>query len=220
MNRTEIKATAKQKIKGNLWNILWPLLVIAVLESIIMSILGGNSNNAVVNVDFSDFKDIAGAMKTSFSPISTLISIVFSIVNIAYYKYIINFLKTGKFEFNDIINCIKEKWLNIFIVSLVTSFLIGLGYALLIIPGIILTLGFGMAPLIVVDSDLGPIDSIKKSWTMMKGYKWNYFVFLLSFIGWILLACLTFGLLFIWLVPYMTVAEVIYYENLKKITKE
>ena len=101
-------------------------------------------------------------------------------------------------------------------VSLISSVLIGIGFALFIVPGIILSLGLSMASIIVIDSDLGPIDVLKKSWEMMKGYKWNYFVFILSFLGWILLSPFTFFLLLIWLVPYMTVAEIIYYEKLKK----
>ena len=72
-----------------------------------------------------------------------------------------------------------------------------------------------MSSLIVIDTDLGQVESIKKSWEMMKGYKWNYFVFILSFLGWILLTPFTLGLLFIWLIPYITVAEIIYYERLK-----
>ena len=90
---------------------------------------------------------------------------------------------------------------------------------LLIVPGVIVAIGLGMAGLIVIDSDLSAIDALKKSWEMMKGYKWNYFVFILSFIGWIILAPFTLFILFIWLIPYMTVAEVIYYDELKKITK-
>ena len=38
MNRVEIKENAKQKIKGNIWNLIWPLLVIGVLQSIISRI--------------------------------------------------------------------------------------------------------------------------------------------------------------------------------------
>ena len=50
----------------------------------------------------------------------------------------------------------------------------------------------------------------------MKGYKMNYFVFKLSFIGWNILAILTFGILYIWLVPYMVIAKTMYYDNLIK----
>ena len=42
------------------------------------------------------------------------------------------------------------------------------------------------------------------------------FVFILSFIGWIILSPFTLFLLFIWLVPYMSVADAIYYDKLKE----
>ena len=222
MDRKEIKESAKQKIKGNIWNLIWPLLIIGLLQGIVSKIFGANSNTALVNFDVSNFdvNAIAESTSTSFSPVSFLITLVFSILNVSYLKYVLNFVRTGKFEFNDIIDCIKEEWLNILLVSLIMSIVIGLGFALLIVPGIILTLGLSMATLIVVDTDLGPIDALKKSWAMMKGYKWNYLVFILSFLGWILLSPLTLFLLLIWLVPYMTVAEIIYYERLKKVSKD
>ena len=218
MYRVAIKKKKKKKIKGNIWNILWPLLVIGVLESVIVSICGGGNQNAFVNVDVTnlDFKAIMDTTDTSFSPINLLLNILFNIVNVAYLKYILNFVRTGKFEFNDIIDCIKYKWLNILGVSVIEYLVISVGFILFIIPGIILALGLTMSSLIVIDTDLGPVESIKKSWEMMKGYKWNYFVFILSFLGWILLTPFTLGLLFIWLIPYMTVAEIIYYERLKE----
>ena len=221
MDRVKIKESAKQKIKGNIWNLLWPLLIIGVLEGLLNNIFGGSSNQALVNLDLSnlDVNAISDSIKTTSSPISFIINIVFSVINVAYLKYVLNFLRTGKFDFNDIIECLKTKWLNILIVSLITAVATTIGFMLFIIPGIIVSLGLGMASLIVIDSDLSAIDAIKKSWEMMKGYKWNYFVFLLSFLGWIILAPFTLFILFIWLIPYMTVAEVIYYDELKKITK-
>ena len=71
-----------------------------------------------------------------------------------------------------------------------------------------------MSSLIVIDSDLSAIDSIKKSWSIMKGYKWNYLLFSLSFLGWIILSQFTFFLLLIWLVPYMMVSFILYYEKI------
>ena len=76
-----------------------------------------------------------------------------------------------------------------------------------------------MVTYLVVDTNLSGADTLKKSREMMKGYKWDYFVFGLSFIGWILLVPVTLGLIAIWLVPYMVVAEAIYYDRLKDKTK-
>ena len=59
----------------------------------------------------------------------------------------------------------------------------------------------------------------KVSEKMMDGHKWEYFVFQLSFIGWYLLCGLTLGILYIWVLPYVTVANTMWYEELKKISK-
>ena len=54
---------------------------------------------------------------------------------------------------------------------------------------------------------------------MIYGYKADYFMFLLSFAGWFFLGILSLGLLFIWIVPYLNVANLMYYEELKKLEK-
>ena len=76
---------------------------------------------------------------------------------------------------------------------------------LLIIPGIIKSYAYAMTfYLINKDSSLSGKEAIALSQKMMKGYKWKLFVLQLSFIGWILLDMLTFGLLGIFYVtPYM-----------------
>ena len=61
------------------------------------------------------------------------------------------------------------------------------------------------------------MEVIKESKRMMDGYKWDYFVFGLSFIGWILLVVITFGIAAIYVMPYMTVAQAMYYDELKAI---
>ncbi|GAA0057560.1 hypothetical protein ScFU53_12250 [Streptococcus canis] len=63
---------------------------------------------------------------------------------------------------------------------------------------------------------LGSVAAIETSVAMMKGYKWKLFLLQLSFIGWFLLNLLTLGLLTIYLLPYFTTANVIFYDRLKK----
>lgn len=222
MNRKEIKRQAWEKIKGNKWNIIWPLLLIAVIQSVLSNVLGGTSNNALANLDLSnlDANTIEQlSERMTISPVNGLLGLIFGIVDVAYLKYLLNIVRTGKAEFNDIIDCFKEKWLQILILNIVLGVLVGLGFVFLIIPGIILSLAYSMASLLIVDTEKEGIEALKKSRAMMKGYKWNYFVFLLSFIGWYLLVPITLGVVLIWLVPYVSVAEVLYYEELKKITK-
>lgn len=215
MNRVEIKELAKSKIKGNKLNIIWPVLLVSAMVSILEIVFG-----AYPKVDINN---IEGLMNYQMSPLASLIvsllSILTAIIMVAYKKYILNFVRTGKFNYKDIIECVKEKWLNILVSSLVGGLIIGLCSLLLVVPGIIMAMAYGMFSYIVIDTDLSGIDSLKKSREMMNGHKWEYFVFTLSFIGWFLLVPLTFGLLLIWLFPYYTVADCLYYEKLKEISK-
>lgn len=61
---------------------------------------------------------------------------------------------------------------------------------------------------------------VEKSQFLMQENKGNYFVLTLSFIGWALLATLTFGIGFLWLAPYMQVAFVCFYDTLVNKTEK
>ena len=50
---------------------------------------------------------------------------------------------------------------------------------------------------------------------MMRGHKFDLFWLYLSFIGWFFVCIFTFGIGFIWLIPYMQSAEVAFYEDVK-----
>lgn len=48
----------------------------------------------------------------------------------------------------------------------------------------------------------------------MDGHKWRFFVLQLSFIGWDILACCTFGIGYIWLAPYKNATYAAFYKDL------
>lgn len=47
----------------------------------------------------------------------------------------------------------------------------------------------------------------------MIGYRFKAFVLSFTFFGWILLAILTLGIGMLWLLPYMAIAIIIFYEK-------
>lgn len=57
---------------------------------------------------------------------------------------------------------------------------------------------------------------VLKSEALMKGNRGSYFLLELSFIGWAILACFTLGIGFLWLLPYIDVATVCFYERVAK----
>lgn len=93
---------------------------------------------------------------------------------------------------------------------------IGLWSLLLYIPGIIKTFSYIMTPYILKDyPELSANQAINLSRKMMKGHKFDFFCLMLSFIGWIILCCFTFGIGLIWLMPYMSSTMTAYYLDLK-----
>lgn len=87
---------------------------------------------------------------------------------------------------------------------------------LLIVPGIIASLSYSMTFYIIADDrTIGSLDAIKKSKRMMDGYKWKLFCLHLRFLGWAILCILTAGIGFLWLLPYIQVAQSKFYEDIK-----
>lgn len=88
---------------------------------------------------------------------------------------------------------------------------------LLIIPGIIKGYSYAMTNYILKDEPtLKYNEAIEKSMAMMDGNKMKLFLLHLSFIGWIILSCITLGIGFLFLAPYMSSAQAAFYEDLKK----
>ena len=88
---------------------------------------------------------------------------------------------------------------------------------LLIIPGIIAAFSYSMTFYILADDpSISPMDAIDKSKAMMKGNKWKYFLLNLRFLGWALLCLLTFGIGFLWLIPYIQVSIAKFYDDIKE----
>lgn len=109
---------------------------------------------------------------------------------------------------------------NNFVTSMVTYLLIFiytfLWSLLFIIPGIIKALSYSMSLFILADNpNMKANEAITKSKEMMNGHKWELFVLYLSFIGWMLLTILTFGILVIYVGPYMYASLAAFYEEIK-----
>ena len=96
------------------------------------------------------------------------------------------------------------------------TFLYSIIALLLMIPGLILGLAYTMVPFILHDHpELHPAGVLAESRMMMRGHKWELFLLLLSFFGWMLLAVVTFGIGMLWLAPYMQMTITKYYEQLR-----
>lgn len=87
---------------------------------------------------------------------------------------------------------------------------------LFIIPGIVKSISYSMTDFIMAeDENIKSTAAIEKSMEMMEGHKMEYFVLMLSFIGWYILGILTFGIGLFFLMPYVRVTQAQFYLSLK-----
>jgi uncharacterized membrane protein len=98
--------------------------------------------------------------------------------------------------------------------------LVGPVHLIALIPAIVKGISYGMTPFILTDQpDIPAREALKLSMRMMAGHKKELFKLALSFLGWYVLAVLTFGILYITYVgPYYYTTLAGFYEEVR--TKE
>lgn len=81
--------------------------------------------------------------------------------------------------------------------SILVGLAIGIGFVLLIVPGILAMIFFMFSTVIVIDRDLGPIEAMKESMRIGRGYRWSLLglVVLLALIVFVGMLALFVGLL-------------------------
>ena len=87
---------------------------------------------------------------------------------------------------------------------------------LLIVPGIVKQYSYSMSYYIMIENPgMTPTEARAQSQIMMQGNKWRLFCLDFSFLGWLILSCLTLGILFLWIMPYMETAHAAFYNDIK-----
>ena len=92
---------------------------------------------------------------------------------------------------------------------------------LFVIPGIIKAYSYSMALYILAENKgKSSRECVKESMAMTEGHKMDLFILSLSFIGWMLLSAITFGIAYIWVGPYMNATFANAYKSLKPVVVE
>ena len=196
MNRVEIKNFAKEKLSGNLGSI-WKILIIALGISL--------ASTCVLSILFNK-------MDADF--LDSLLGILMMPLGIGTTAFFISLIENENFEAKDLFKYYHD-FVKIIGVTVLMGLIIMLGYICFIIPGIILTLSYSLVPIILIKKpELGIAETLKYSREKMQGHKLDTFVLGLSFIGWAILGTLTFGILYIWLFPYMQLTFTKFYLNI------
>lgn len=196
MNRVEIKNYAKEKLSGNLGSI-WKILIIALGISLAAGVVFGILFSKM-DADFLD----------------SLLGILMMPLGIGTTAFFVSLIENENFEAKDLFKYYHD-FVKIIGVTVLMGLIVMLGYICFIIPGIILTLSYSLVPIILIKKpELGIVETLKYSREKMQGHKLDTFVLGLSFIGWAILGTLTFGILYIWLYPYMQLTFTKFYLNI------
>jgi uncharacterized membrane protein len=91
------------------------------------------------------------------------------------------------------------------------------GLILLIIPGIFWAVRFSFSPIVVIDTKLGPVASMKESWAITKGQFWKILGFWVVIGLFNLAGLIVFGIGLLVTVPVSTLASIYVYRELSRI---
>ncbi len=213
INRVELKAKAKEFAFNNKWNIWKGILLCSIVSGAVSTVsemlagaVGGEEGNII----------------------SALIILIGGIavmpLEIGLVDYFVKLVRKKDVDLTEsLFKYYKKEYLwNTLKIVIVANLIIFALSLLLIIPGIIWALKYAMISFLIVDKsakDLEKDNLRKESESMMDGHKWEYVVLQLSFILWGLLVSVTCGIAAIWVVPYVTVTNVMWFDELKKLSK-
>ena len=193
MNRKELKAAAKSQIKGQ-------ILVLFLVEIVI----------ALVSL-----------IPNCIPMIGSLVGAIFlaPALSIAYTRIYLGVADGKKADVSDVFGSFKDFWISFKVIFFVGLFE-ALWSLLFIIPGIIKSFSYMLAPYIIAeDPSVGALEAITRSRKMMDGHKMEAFVLGLSFIGWYLLIAITFGLAGIYAIPYINTTVANFYNKVNTYNK-
>ncbi len=121
-----------------------------------------------------------------------------------------------KASFNDLWNPVP--FLRYLGVSVLLAIILGIGFVLLIIPGIILMLVFFFSGYLVIDTNIGPVASLKESARLTKGNRWKLFLLVLAMTLLFILGMIPVFLGLLVTAPVIAIAGIHAYRTLSKET--
>lgn len=228
-DRKLFKEKGKAAFKAN----YWPSVLVALILSIVTGLFTGGSGSSAKNeVQSNGFPQELSDNPEVLAVILAIVFGVFLVIGIicALFKiFVLNPLAQGCDTFflrnaddpTTKVGTIKEGF-NPYLRNVKAlfrrDFFVFLWSLLFIIPGIIKAIEYKLVPYILAENpEMTGKEAMERSKQLMTGHKWEAFVMDLSFLGWILVGCLTLGIALVFYVePYMECTYVEMYKGLKE----
>ncbi|MBI5469777.1 hypothetical protein HY968_00435 [Candidatus Kaiserbacteria bacterium] len=199
LSPTEVVREAWSVFKKRPWFLMWAVIVSGVIMNVISQIAGALGQNS-------------GALGAIIAfTVSFAVSSLYGMGLIAF------FLKAH----NDVMSVtLKDLWhptgfWNYMGATILLMIIVGVGFVLLIIPGVMLAVALYFTSYFVIDKGMGPIDALKASWQLTKGNRWNVFLLMLLLILVILLGIICFFVGVFVAIPVTLLSFVIAYRKLE-----
>ena len=217
MTSSELRAVARQNLEGT-----WGISVgVALVASLLGGSMAGAGSNVNFNVSEENIRNLPPVFWTVLLPlvsVAGLLSLAALIlggtVELGYAKFLLKQHDRKELQFSDLFSQF-ERFGTGFAQKFLRTLFIVLWSLLFIIPGIVKGLSYAMTPFILEEHpEMTASQAIKASMQLMDGHKMDLFILGLSFIGWSLLACLTMGIGFLFLNPYMNAAYAAFYRSI------
>ncbi|WP_296647966.1 DUF975 family protein [Romboutsia sp. 13368] len=196
--RKELKQNAKKQLQNH-WGLSIGAIIVCMLISLIPELL--------VYID---------PESAAIAILITIISLVIAgPIAIGQCKFFINLSNRENpkisdlwFGFRNILRALG--------VTLLVGIAVFIGAIFLIIPGIIVSFMYSQVYYIMAEHpEMSVIECLKESSRIMKGHKMELFILELSFIGWIILTVITFGIAGLYVLPYYSATLSNYYLTIK-----
>ena len=190
MSNYELRARARKVLGGQIFNSEW-------LYALVVSLVAG----AIVGITSALIVGI----------------ILLGIVEIGHDKYYLE-RSRGNIRYDEIMVAtygIKGDIGGNVILGLLTTLFTALWSLLFVIPGIVKSYSYSMAYFIKIDHpEYTPTQAIDESRRLMNGHKMKLFLLDLSFLGWMIVGAICFGIGTLWVTAYMRAARAEFYRDI------
>lgn len=217
MTSSELRAIARRNLEGT-WGI-------SVGVALVAALLGGSTAGAGSNVNFNvneeSIRNLPPIFWTILLPLASMAGllsltalILGGVVELGYAKFLLKQYDKKELQFSDLFSQF-DRFGTGFAQKFLRTLYTCLWTLLFVIPGIVKGLSYAMTPFILEEHpEMTASEAIKVSMRLMDGHKMDLFILGLTFIGWQILACLTMGIGFLFLNPYMNAAYAAFYRSI------
>lgn len=149
--------------------------------------------------------NVYGGIEPSRSSLDLLSNILFYWLYFGMTVVVLKIIDDQPYELSDLF--VFDKQVIFYLVgALLYGLMVGIGFLLLIVPGVYLAIRYGLFWYAIVDGRKGIVDAFKESARITDGVKWNLLVFAFASIGVIVLGVLCLGVGLLVAVPVVMLA--------------